>query len=136
MYGTIRTFETGVREMVVERFEQIIQGIAGSMGCQADVNIRQLTPAVINSGDVAGRVAAATKSILPESEVDSQYRTMISDDMAFFLNRVPGCFILLGSANAERGLNYAHHHPKFDFDELALPKAAALIAASTMELLA
>jgi amidohydrolase len=33
---------------------------------------------------------------------------------------VPGCFVFVGSANAERGLDRAHHSPSFDFDEDAL----------------
>jgi amidohydrolase len=26
----------------------------------------------------------------------------------------------VGAANADRGLAYPHHHPRFDFDEIAL----------------
>jgi amidohydrolase len=33
---------------------------------------------------------------------------------------VPGCYFFLGSANPDLGLNYPHHHPRFDFDETAL----------------
>lgn len=136
MYGTIRTFEPAVRQQVVERFDQIVQGVAGAMGCQAKVNIRQLTPPVINATGLAARVAATAQNLLPEAAIDQQYRTMVSEDMAFFMERIPGCYFLVGSANPERGLNYGHHHPKFDFDEQALPKAAALMAAAAAELLA
>ncbi|MEL7316615.1 MAG: amidohydrolase, partial [Cyanobacteria bacterium J06559_3] len=40
--------------------------------------------------------------------------------MSFFLRAVPGCYFFLGSANEAKGLAYPHHHPRFDFDELAL----------------
>jgi amidohydrolase len=53
---------------------------------------------------------------------------MGAEDMAFVLEKVPGCYFFVGSANRERGLDYGHHHPKFDFDEAALPRAAALMA--------
>ncbi|MBI3176430.1 MAG: amidohydrolase, partial [Chloroflexi bacterium] len=36
----------------------------------------------------------------------------------------------VGSANAEKGLNFPHHHPRFDIDERALVQAAALMAAA------
>jgi amidohydrolase len=49
---------------------------------------------------------------------------------------VPGCFIFIGSANAEKHLDAPHHHPRFDFDERALPRAAALIAAAAADYLA
>jgi len=48
---------------------------------------------------------------------------------------IPGCFIFVGSANAEKGLDAPHHHPRFDIDEEALPKAAALMAAAAAEFL-
>jgi amidohydrolase len=60
---------------------------------------------------------------------------MGSEDFAYFSEKVPACFFMVGSANAERGLNYGHHHPRFDFDEAALPRAAALMAQSALDLL-
>jgi metal-dependent amidase/aminoacylase/carboxypeptidase family protein len=32
-------------------------------------------------------------------------------------------------------LNFSHHHARFDFDEVILPKAAGLMAASAVEFL-
>ncbi len=46
------------------------------------------------------------------------------------LEQVPGCYFFVGSANSEKGLDYGHHHPKFDFDEAALPRAAGLMASA------
>jgi len=53
---------------------------------------------------------------------------MGSEDMAFFMNEVPGSFMFLGSADAERGLDYPHHNARFDFDEGVLPLGAGLLA--------
>ena len=65
----------------------------------------------------------------PEIDLDtSSHLTMGAEDMAFTLEKVPGCYFFVGSANNEKNLNYGHHHPKFDFDEEALPRAAALMA--------
>jgi amidohydrolase len=135
IYGTIRAFETEVHEKVVERFEQLVSGVSGALGCKAELDIHRLTPAVINTAAVAKKVAAAASGLLPEAEIDHQYRTMVSEDMALFMERIPGCYFLVGSANPERGLNFGHHHPRFDFDEQALPRAAALMSAAAMELL-
>jgi amidohydrolase len=59
---------------------------------------------------------------------------MVSEDMAYLLERAPGVYFLVGAANPEKGLVYGHHHPKFDFDEDALIHAAALMAAAALEL--
>lgn len=133
MEGTIRTFEPGVRETVLRRFAETAQGVAAAMGCQAEVNIKRLTPAVINAQQIASRVQQAARRILPEAILDtSPNLTMGAEDMAFMLEQVPGCFFFVGSANDEKGLNYGHHHPKFDFDEAALTSAAALMAEAIM----
>ena len=48
---------------------------------------------------------------------------------------IPGTYYLVGSANAERGLNFGHHHPRFDIDEDCLPLGVATLAAAVGEFL-
>jgi amidohydrolase len=60
---------------------------------------------------------------------------MVSEDMASIMQQAPGCYFLVGSANSARGLDYGHHHPRFDFDEEALPWGAALMARAALDLL-
>lgn len=133
MAGTIRTFEPEVRKLVLERFNQVVQGVAEAMGCQAEITMQDLTPATINDRWVTERMQERIRKDWPEAELVTQYQTMGSEDMSLILNAVPGCFLLVGSMNAERNLNYAHHHPRFDFDEQVLPHAAALLASAVLE---
>jgi amidohydrolase len=136
MNGTIRTFEPSVREKVIRRFEEITRGVAAAMGCQAEIEIKRVTPPVINNADAAGRVQEAARLVLPESNLDTNgYITMGAEDMAYMLERIPGCYFFVGSANHEKGLDYGHHHPKFNVDEDALPRAAALMAAAAFDFL-
>jgi amidohydrolase len=136
MNGTIRTFEPSVREKVIRRFEEITRGVAAAMGCQAEIEIKRVTPPVINNADAAGRVQEAARLVLPESNLDTNgYITMGAEDMAYMLERIPGCYFFVGSANHEKGLDYGHHHPKFNVDEDALPRAAALMAAAAVNFL-
>ena len=72
---------------------------------------------------------------LPGSTIESDFRTMGSEDMAYMMEKVPGCYFFVGSANPAKGLDAAHHHPRFDIDEDALPRAAALMAMATVRLL-
>jgi amidohydrolase len=60
---------------------------------------------------------------------------MGSEDMAYILREIPGCYFFVGSANSSQGLDAPHHHPRFDFDEQALPYAVALMVSATSELL-
>jgi len=135
LQGTIRTFEPAVRETVLRRFDEIVNGVAQAMGCQVKIELQRLTPAVINDPKVAARVQAAVAGVLPESVLDTDFCTMGSEDMAYMMQEVPGCYFFIGSSNPEKGLDSAHHHPRFDFDERALPRAAALMASAAAKFL-
>ncbi len=133
--GTIRTFETEVRNLVLTRFSSIVDGIAKTFGSEASIELKSLTPALVNDPWVTSIVHGVASEILPGGIIDTHFATMGSEDMAFFLQEVPGCFIFIGSSNKELGLDAGHHHPKFDIDERVLPKSAGLIASAALELL-
>jgi amidohydrolase len=134
--GTIRTFDTAVRQKVVERFDQIARGVGESLGCQVEVDVKRVTPAVINNDDVATSVQNTAHQLLPDATLDTAaYMTMGAEDMAFMQEKVPGCYFFVGSNNKEKHLDYGHHHPKFDFDEEALVRGAALMAAAAADML-
>jgi amidohydrolase len=136
MTGTIRTFEPAVRALVMERFEKTVHSVAEGMGCKAEIDLQMLTPATINHTDTAARVQAVADRLFPQSDVDpANYTTMGSEDFAFVLEKVPGCFFFIGSANHQKGLDAGHHHPKFDIDETSLPRGAALMAATAVDFL-
>jgi len=135
LQGTIRTFEPEVRDLVLKRFNEIVNGVAQSLGCETEIEINDLTPAVVNDPDFTTRVQKITADLFPDCTIDTNALTMGSEDMAFLMNDIPSCFILVGSANSEKGLDAKHHHPHFDFDEGALVKSAALIASVAAHIL-
>ncbi|HMU92301.1 MAG TPA: amidohydrolase [Anaerolineales bacterium] len=136
MQGTIRTFDPQVRMKVLQRFDDVVRGVASAMGCQVELNVKQLTPALINAERVAASVQATAQRLLPNLHHDlSPYLTMGAEDMAYMQAKVDGCYFFIGSNNHERHLDYGHHHPKFDFDEQALITGSALMAAAAADIL-
>jgi amidohydrolase len=135
MQGTVRTFDPAVRELVVQRIHQVIEQTASGLGCQAEVEVKSLTPAVINDPTIAERVAKVAADLFPGSQIDRHCQAMGSEDMAFMMQQVPGCYFFVGSANDAKGLNASHHHPKFDIDEDVLPQAVALMTAAAYDYL-
>lgn len=134
--GTIRTFEPEVRNLVLERFGQIVRGIAASLGCDVDITIKQITAPVINNDEVAESVLDSTKGLFPGTTIDtSPYLTTGAEDMGYMQEKADGCYFFVGSANPEKNLDYIHHHPRFDFDERALITASALMATAAANLL-
>lgn len=133
--GTIRTFDFLVREYVLKNFYQIVEGIAESLGCQAEIEINEITPVLVNNAEVSSRVQTVVKSLFPDDILYTDARTMAAEDMAYMLEDIPGCYFFVGSSNPRKGFGYGHHHPKFDFDEDAMPRAAGLMASAALDLL-
>ncbi len=125
--GTIRTFDQKVRETVIDRLKTISSNIAKGMGCDVEFELNEITPAVINSPEIAFILGEVTKEENFVSDFDGHFQTMGSEDFSLYLNEIPGCFFFVGSANYQKGLSFSHHHPKFDFDEAALPVAVSLM---------
>lgn len=126
--GTIRTYEPSARETAVRRLREILRGVAATFGASAEVEVVPLTPAVINDYQVTSAVRRAAEAVLGPERVTSGERTMGSEDAAFFMREVPGCYFFVGAANPARGLAAPHHNPRFDFDEEAMVIGLAILA--------
>jgi amidohydrolase len=133
--GTLRTFDTGLRAAMPERLARIAGGIAGALGCRAEVEVRPGNPPVVNDGAAAALAARAAARVVGEAAVVRPEPTMGGEDMAVYFERVPGCFVFVGSANAARGLDQPHHSPRFDFDERALAVGCAFLVEAAEEAL-
>ncbi len=133
--GTIRTFAPEVTREVRTRFHRTVHGVAQAMGCRAEVALDLLTPAVINDPRVAALVRTAATEALPDAVIDAHARTMGSEDMALMMYDIPGCYFFVGSNNPAKGLDAPHHHPRFDFDEAALPRGVAVMSAAVVKVL-
>ncbi|MBD2694586.1 M20 metallopeptidase family protein [Anabaena catenula] len=121
MGGTVRYFNPDLADFFKQRIEQIIAGICQSHGASYEFDYIHLYPPVINHPQIAELVRSVAAEVIETPlGIVPECQTMGGEDMSFFLQEVPGCYFFLGSANAEKKLNYPHHHPRFDFDETAL----------------
>jgi len=133
--GTIRTFDPEVRSHVLNRFNEIVYGVANAMGCNVEIKTKSITPAVTNDAKITNLVQEIAKKLLPDFDIENNATTMGSEDMAYMMQEIPGCYIFVGSANAEKSLDAPHHNPRFDFDERAMLNGAALMAKATVDIL-
>ena len=119
--GTVRYFDPEYAGLIPERIEKVIAGICAAHGASYELDYRKLYPPVVNDGAIAELVRSVAMSVVETpAGVVPECQTMGGEDVSFFLEAVPGCYFFLGSANSEKGLDYPHHHPRFDFDESVL----------------
>jgi amidohydrolase len=126
--GTIRTFKEVIFEVVEKRFREIVENVAKAMDCQVEIEIVRATYPVLNDPKLADLMAEVVRGIQPDAVVAQDYQTMGSEDFSYMTQDIPGCYMLLGSANSAKGLDFGHHHPRFNVDEACLPYAVAAMA--------
>jgi amidohydrolase len=131
--GTVRTFTPEVRDLVTRRMQEIAEGIAAAMGCTADVQIKHNTLPVANDPDVGSRVREVFKNYIAPDNFILNERTMGAEDVGIFMEDIPGMYFFVGAAVPDQTEYFGHHHPKFDFDEKALPLGVTLMAAAVAD---
>jgi amidohydrolase len=131
--GTVRTFDAALRRSMPERIGRVAGGVAAALQCRAEVEVKTGNPAVVNDAGVAEVARRAARRVVGEARVVSPEPTMGGEDMAVYFERVPGCFVFVGSSNAARGLDQPHHSPRFDFDEDALAVGCEFLLAAAEE---
>ena len=126
--GSFRLFREATRETIKTRIHAIATGVAEGMGCIADVDFGMGIGAIVNDAAVSGHAREVFAGLGGAVSTVSQ-PWMASEDVGLFMGRNPSAYLLVGSANSERGLDYPHHHPRFDFDEAVLPLGVGMMSA-------
>ena len=134
LQGTLRTFDETHRAYLIKRITELCQGLATAMGASCEVDFIDGCPPCVNDPGVTKTVFQAARSAVGEGAVDSgeEVLTTGSDDMAYFLDAVPGCYFIVGASPEKTGTAYPHHHPRFAIDEDALPIAAEVLIRSAL----
>ncbi|MGD2049871.1 MAG: M20 family metallopeptidase [Chloroflexota bacterium] len=128
--GTVRSYNNDLHRLAYRRILEMAQNMAAAFRCTASMETVAIVPAVVNADEPAATVRQAATSVVGEDNVIAG-QTMEAEDMGFILEEIPGCYFFIGSANDEIGLNFPHHHPRFDFDERALIYGVATMAQAT-----
>lgn len=125
LWGTIRTLDEATRQTILRRVREVVHGAASMMGASAQLDIEELTVAVVNDAQAAARVREAAARIVGADHISDKQLWIASEDMSYFLSEAPGCFFFIGGARNEK--ECPHHNPHFDFDEAVLPQGAAIL---------
>lgn len=135
--GTLRTFDAGLREKLMQRITELSQGIAAAMGGRAAVTWLPGSPAVVNDPQMVERFRQVARQVVGEAAVLEVPPVMGGDDMSEFLNRRPGVYFWLGAGDPDPTKNRPHHHPGFWIDDLrSLPLGVELISRTVLDFLA
>ena len=134
--GTLRTYDEEIRAKFKSDFSRLAKNVAEGFGAELDIQWREGYPVLVNDPKIASicETACKTRFHLPQAEERPDARSMGGEDMAFYLQKVPGCFLFLGAYNEDLKACFNHHHPKFTIDEESLPMGVELFLACVAEL--
>ena len=133
--GTVRTFGGHFFEDAPRLVEETAHGVASAFGAHVNVNYRRLSAPLINNEELSRLMRDVAADLIGAGNVRQGVRTMGGEDMAFFLEKVPGCFAFVGSAPRTGGRASPHHSPTFDIDEESLVIAAELLTQTAIRYL-
>ncbi|HWP39050.1 MAG TPA: M20 family metallopeptidase [Gemmatimonadales bacterium] len=126
--GTLRATDPATRALLHGEVERIAAGVAAAHGLEVRVAIEQGPPPVVNPAEsiVWARKAASTLlgagSLVPFGIVN-----LAGEDFAWYLEKVPGCFLRIG-AREPNGAVIPAHSPKFFAADEAIFVGAAVLA--------
>ncbi len=124
MSGTARAFKTEVMDRIEERLRRVVNGVAAGFGATATIEFRKIFAPLDNDPVHAAAYADAAADLVGNAAVNrSKGPTMGSEDFAFMMQQVPGAYILVGN-----GEGASPHHPRYNFNDEAIPFGAGLYA--------
>lgn len=127
--GTLRAMDAPTRERLAVEVTRIATEVASAYGVTATVDVEHGTPPIVNPSREAGWAReAATQVLGPAAVVPFGITNMGGEDFAFYMERIPGCFLRIG-ARAPGEAATAAHSPRFDVAEGAILVGAAVLAA-------
>lgn len=135
--GIIRTLSQESRKGLKEKVERTVKGFPAIHGAAGEVTFTEGYPLLVNDPSLSELVFRAAGEIFgKESAVELKEPSMGVDDFAFMLERVPGCYFLLGTGHGDGREEAPLHSPRFDPDERCLGMGAVLLAWTALSFLA
>jgi len=125
LHGSIRVSDNGMRDEVAASINQITKNVAKAYGVEAEVEFRKRYGATINDPTAAHKVRELLQQQLGE-EFQSEHLSpvMASEDFSYYLEKIPGAFMLVGSDNAD---STPCHNVKYDFNDRLIEPVGKLL---------
>lgn len=128
MKGTLRAMDAPTRARLASELTRIARSVALAHGVEAEVTIATGTPPIVNPAREAAWAREAAEAVLGDGAVvPFGITNMGGEDFAFYLERMPGCFLRFGARDPGEPQTAAHS-PLFDVAEGAILVGSVVLA--------
>ena len=97
--GTVRCFDEETRKTIREGMKRMADRVAAAHGCTAETTYTWLSDAVINDPAITAVAAGAAAEVLGPDGLASVPPTLVGEDFAVIMHRVPSAFGFFGIRN-------------------------------------
>ena len=126
--GTLRAIDPDTRSFLHEELRRVASAVASLHRLEARVTLGLGPPSIVNPPDVAAWAHEAASSLLGAGGVvPLGTLNMGGEDFAYYMERMPGCFMRVGAREAG-GVSIPAHSPGFYPAEESIFVGAALLA--------
>jgi hippurate hydrolase len=121
---TVRAFRPEVRDLLERRITEIAQQQAAVFGAVAEVDYIRRYPVLNNDPKMTDFCMKVIRDWLGEGGLVAEAEPIsASEDFAFFLEKVPGCYVNIGNGVGQEG-GCMVHNPGYDFNDRVLSTGA------------
>lgn len=118
MGGSMRTFDKGVRQLIIDRMDCILKHLCEMNSCTYKLDVGPLGEPIINDSDVVDAMEKAGQRVVGEDMIYFMPRPELgTDDFSYYRRRVPkNAYFYLGSMPLADMGKFAFHESNYDVD--------------------
>lgn len=125
--GTLRVLDARTWDEAAHVLEEAIEQIVSPYGVDAEIEVVRGVPPVVNDRRATALIESAARAVLGEDGVNVTEQSLGGEDFAWYLQRVPGAMVRLGT-RTPGGRSYDLHRGDLVIDERAVGHGARLLA--------
>lgn len=132
--GSLRTFMPEMREEALQRLRDLLLETDTEFEVRSELKLSFGTIPLYNDPNVTQTVVEVGRELVGDQMQHLGRPLTVSDDMAEFLTRIPGCYFMLGCRPPDAETPPAHHSPTFRLDEDAFANGVRVLAGAASRL--
>ncbi len=128
MQGTVRTFDEATRKLLEDGMWAMADATGKAHGLKVRFEYERGYDSIVNHKSGVDRVMEAAAKVVGEKNTFEHPAMTWGEDFAYYLQKKPGAFFMIGSGNKKKGIEEPLHSPRMMVDEDCMPIGAAIMA--------
>lgn len=132
--GTIRAFDLKTMEQVIERLNQMIEGVCKSFSAKITLDFNLRYPSLLNEPTIHSKIGNSLSTVFGNEKVIEIDPMLASEDFAFYSRKIPSMFYFIGAKSSVSDPFFLHH-PKMQVNEDCIAPGATFLTQAALDLL-